>query len=387
MLRVRWRSRVRGKDVLRIKGWKETYETAASRRLVKLDWVPVKVPNRSHGLIVLKTYGKDGNAARGLYFDLIAITAQLRPEHRGNLCRSDGRPLSLRAISGHVDMRVEDVQELLGLLMSDDVGWIEEVPDPEPKAKSEGRESAQDVESETYDYNPNAGLPTTLPIDTSKPIPFGIDAEAIETTDWMRIEAGFMKAWNATKGTNEYRGKALDRDLSTAFRQRCEEQRWLEEAEKALRKFPLKCLTGGMTLKNFLGSETVGAILKGNYDFDKKSTGSSTSKPVEKTSEVIAASQRATRKATQDRDEKTAREKAYRERLAEKWGAEAGLVTVEQVKDLDAKFPAKMLLPLYHDAQKKTCPDSKRRLYVAMLHECLEMASGGKSFAETEEER
>ena len=70
---------------------------------------------------------------------------------------------------------------------------------------------------------------------------------------------------------------------------------------------------------------------------------------------------------------------------------EAGLVTVEQVKDLDAKSPAKMLLPLASRCTEKTCPDSKRRLYVAMLHECLEMASGksfgngGRAMSESEE--
>lgn len=376
--------------MLRIKGWKETYETAASRRLVKLDWVPVKVPNRSHGLIVLKTYGKDGNAARGLYFDLIAITAQLRPEHRGNLCRSDGRPLSLRAISGHVDMRVEDVEELLGLLMSDDVGWIEEVQDPQPKETGKGKDAALDMEAEIVDYNPNAGLPQTLPIDTSKPIPFGIEADAIETTDWIRIEKSFLALWNTKEGLLPA-GDALSSMNQRTFQKLCHVPGWLSTAEKAINKFPTPWHIANapqkLSIKNFLDDDQAAAAIADGGKYSKASTKESASKPVEKSADVIAASQRANRQATQDREAKTAREKAYRERLAEKWGAEAGLVTVEEVKDLDAKFPAKMLLPLYHDAQKKTCPDSKRRLYVAMLHECLEMASGGKSFAETEEER
>jgi len=365
-----------------IKSWAATFENAESRKLSSLKWYKEPTCLRSNGQMELDMLGADGLISGSVFIKLCKWTAANNPFRlRGKLCRTDGTSLSLDQIAIRVNVDPEIMSRAIAILSSPSIGWIEIVPDP---VKSAHVETEVDIEPP---YNPAidySSPPEVLPIDVTQPIPFGIETDAIQQCDWMRIEAAFLAVWNATKGTIANRAKGMHSDAQRLFATRCCEPGWLVDAATALSKFPLKCMTGAMRLQNFLAPETVSAINAGNYSFDK-SKPASLFNAVDNSKGVIESSMRATKELDAANKARKAREATYRKRLAERWGADAGLLTDKQITELDQLLPDMGLYSLYLESKKKTCRDSMRSLFTAILHECMEQQSGGKSFKETEE--
>lgn len=364
-----------------IKSWAATFENAASRKLSSLKWFAMPTEMTSHGAITLISMdGLDGWAVFGVFNRLCQFTAGYHgPQLRGKLCRSNGDPLTLPQIAKYIGADLDLLNRCVSVLASPDVGWIEIVPDP---VKSDRAEEA-DIEpphNPAIDY---ASPSEVLPIDVTQPIPFGIEVDAIQQCDWIRIEAAFLAVWNKTKGTIANRSKGMHSDAQRLFAARCCEPGWLVDAATALSKFPLKCMTGSMRLQNFLAPETVSAINAGNYSFEKAKPGSLFT-PVDNSKGVIESSMKATKELDAANKARKARYAIYRKRISDRWGADAGLLTGKDVAALDQKFPEMGLYGQYIKTTKDPCPDSMRAMYAATLHECLEQQAGGKSFKETE---
>lgn len=373
-----------------IKDWKKTFENARSRQLKRLDWIQFPAGVDSNGSIELASLEDEGLIAESVFNRLCQWTATHPPQLRGKLCRSDGRELSVNQIATHIRVKAETVRKSIELLTSPEVGWIIKREKEDPMFRSTHEE---DLDEQPTPENPalDYGTPERLPVDTSGPIPFGIEADAIEELDWLRIEAAFVAAWNTKQGL----GLLVTPQVMTAanqrvFQTRCRTPGWLALAEKAINKFPTPWHTANapqkLTLKKFMEDEEAAAAIAegGRYSGTGKDV---SAKSVDKTANTTAASQKAHESRTASDRAKTEREKLYRTKLADKWGADSGLLTDKDIADLDQKYPSYGLYGLKITGTKKNAAASMNRLYVAKLHEVMEVDSGGKSFAETEGER
>lgn len=92
--------------------------------------------------------------------------------------------------------------------------------------------------------------------------------------DLLKLEAEFVAQWNACDGVTPNRGDRLTDGRRTSFRARLKSKTWLEEAQEAMRKFPLPVSRGSPgswrpDLEWFLRPDSVTKILEGKYDWSK----------------------------------------------------------------------------------------------------------------------
>ena len=255
-------------------------------------------------------------------------------------------------------------------------------PSPPASPKEEKSERREKEEGDSHFFDPNN---EQIPFDTSKPIPWGLTAEDLNRGDMLRVEASFLARWNATPGAAKVSGVRMASESIGRFRERVHEPGWINDAEAAMAKMPLLFWKGKpMPLDALLESQHAYLIAHGDkYQWDGKRDAPA-AKPVDKSAGVTAAAQRAHEQQVALDNARIAREKAYRARLAEKWGADAGLITDKEVAALDAKHPMRGLYGALIAANKRTAKESQKRRYTAILHEVMEIDSGGLSFAETE---
>ena len=227
------------------------------------------------------------------------------------------------------------------------------------------------TDSETENNQP-LGAPSPFTLDRNQPAPFGLDHDAFDRTDWVQIEAAFVARWDATTGVIPTRQNALPHQVVRSFHDRACEPGWLVAAERALAKFPLKCLTGGMRLATFFDPETVSAILAGNYDFDPSRRPAEKHQEQDKTQEVIDSENakfRAKNAATMARKEQ-------QERLKVKWSAQASILTDAEIAELAEKHPELNLAKLKADADQPTAHRLKKIILQTALCKALELDRG-----------
>lgn len=372
-----------------IRAWKKTFENARSRPLKTLDWIQCPAGVGSNGCIELMSLGDDGVKAFGVFILLCQWTAKLPSHLRGRLCRSDGQPLCIEKLATHVRVKPESMAAALELLSTKEVGWIVKRETEDPMFRSTHDE---DLNEQPTPENPaiNYDTPERLPVDTSGPIPFGLSADVIETADMLRVEAAFLTAWHSRPGVAPVSGLKMAAATVRVFRERCFEPGWLAQAEAALKLIPPPYHVGTkklFPLKALIDDPESALLIASGSKYAWNGKKDTPSKPSDKTHGTTAASQRTHEISTASDKARTERERAYRARLAEKWGADAGLLTDKDIADLDAKQPSFGLYGLKITGTKKNAAASMTRLYVAKLHEVMEVDSGGKSFTDTEQER
>lgn len=222
-------------------------------------------------------------------------------------------------------------------------------------------------------YAGGIACPNPIVIDQDRPAPFGVDSEAYKRCDWLVIEAAFITRWNAAKGTISARCHQVPQSLVREFQERANEPGWLADAEKAIGKFPLKCLTGGMRLATFLQAETVAAILNGNYDFDPKERGTKPAEKPDTTQSVIQSEQ--AKFISESR--KAAANKEQARQIKAKWSERAEKLTDAEIRRLAGKYPGMQLTVLKQAADESGAHKMRRQILVSALCKCLELESQG----------
>lgn len=217
------------------------------------------------------------------------------------------------------------------------------------------------------------GTPNAIPYEKDKPRPFGINTTSLDMCDWIAIEFSFLTRWAKVSGTIGCRGSVLPFNMTKAFQDRCNEPGWLASAEKALKKFPLKCLSGGMRLSKFLEPETVEAILAGNYDFDPLQRTAGRVEPRnEKAQQAIADQQ----SKFQEENRAALAKKAATDKAKEKWSARAEMLTDEEIAELDRKYPESIIASLKKSADEPGAHHLRRKILISALCWCLELEHG-----------
>ena len=103
-----------------IKDWEAVYETASTRKLKHLHWVPV--PNKQDGRAYCYIMAEaDGLAILGAWLVLLEVASKMPV--RGVLADSKG-PLTVRDIAVKSRASMAGIQRALEVLSSPEIGWI-----------------------------------------------------------------------------------------------------------------------------------------------------------------------------------------------------------------------------------------------------------------------
>lgn len=111
--------------IYRIRNWDEHYECSDTKRIKTFSkYVPI--PNRMDGSGYVRLLSqKNGPALYGAWVTLVAVAS--RCHVRGTLTHGDGSALDVETISLMTRIPVEVYQELIPLLLSPKIGWMEVV--------------------------------------------------------------------------------------------------------------------------------------------------------------------------------------------------------------------------------------------------------------------
>lgn len=106
----------------KIARWNEVYETHETRKLVRLNWIPV--PNKHDGLgFRMIAAEKDSAALFGVWNLLIQVASKSDREHRGILER-DGIPLTASALSTMTGFPERAISRALTFFSQPSIGWL-----------------------------------------------------------------------------------------------------------------------------------------------------------------------------------------------------------------------------------------------------------------------
>jgi hypothetical protein len=133
----------------RIKDWAKHYETAETRKLVSMRWVPV--PNKHDGKGFRRLMRRpDGLEVFAIWILILQVAS--REEQRGLLEDQDG-PLGVQEIADKTGAPEQAIEKALQVLASKEIGWLEviestgipgdppETPGPSPeRMEGNGRE-------------------------------------------------------------------------------------------------------------------------------------------------------------------------------------------------------------------------------------------------------
>jgi len=134
-----------------IRNWDQLYENSRSRRVGKLDWVPVPNKHDGEGFCIVMAHPKAAEiyAAWTLILQVASKCSQ-----RGTLVRDDGRPHNATSLAIKTRGRAEWFTLALDLLASDDVGWLEAVENTS-KSPANSTECHPDVTRVSPEYHPS----------------------------------------------------------------------------------------------------------------------------------------------------------------------------------------------------------------------------------------
>lgn len=106
----------------RIAKWREVYETHETRKLVRLNWIPV--PNKHDGLGFRSIAAeKDGAALFGAWNLIVQVASRADREHRGTLIR-DETPLSASSLSTMTGFPAKVFERALAFFSQPSIGWL-----------------------------------------------------------------------------------------------------------------------------------------------------------------------------------------------------------------------------------------------------------------------
>jgi hypothetical protein len=105
-----------------IANWEDHYETAETRKLVRLSWVPAKVKLMDLGLKRILAE-RDGLAILGCWSLLLQMAAAGRYKVRGKLT-SAGSPLTCADMAFLVARRPAEFERAISFLSQPHIGWI-----------------------------------------------------------------------------------------------------------------------------------------------------------------------------------------------------------------------------------------------------------------------
>jgi hypothetical protein len=122
--------RERKRRCLRVTGWEDRFENNRSRALKHLGWVPI--PNQLDDHTYLQIAGREnGSALFGAWVVCVLTASRCLP--RGYLVRSGGVPHDAESLALVSRLPVALFAEAIPLFK--EVGWLEEVPLPEPSSQ------------------------------------------------------------------------------------------------------------------------------------------------------------------------------------------------------------------------------------------------------------
>lgn len=113
----------------RIRDWDKHYETAETRKLKRLSWIPCPIKYDGTGYCLLMSQ-QNGPAIFGCFLALAEVAGN-SPARTGDLQRSDGRPHTPASLAIILRMPEALIRETLTVLSSGEIDWIEQVPPAE----------------------------------------------------------------------------------------------------------------------------------------------------------------------------------------------------------------------------------------------------------------
>ena len=109
-----------GLPIYRIRAWDTTFETAQSRRVETLRWMPIPIDHDGDGYTEL-TEMKDAASHYGCWIATATVAARCNP--RGVLIRRDGRPHTPQTIARITRLGVRAMRSAWEAFIS--LGWLE----------------------------------------------------------------------------------------------------------------------------------------------------------------------------------------------------------------------------------------------------------------------
>lgn len=334
--------------------------------------------------------------ARAVWFSLLLVMHEA--PQRGYLSLVDSEPMTERQLSNLTRIPLDELSvamtelEESGVYSRDENGVIysrrmlrEE--ERRTEASQTGKKGGRPKRHDTTDTNTEPvqfDAPTKFPTVDGDRQPFGIERDALETGDILRIEAAFLAAWNGSQKVIKS-GAICGSRLEREFWVRVSEPGWLTIAEQSL---SVQRTDGGsLRLSKFLDGETPQAIIAGNYSFSSQPKSRKRTESDDKPTRVIEAACQAHRQSEVKRSRLIELEKQYRQQLDDKWLADVVSITPEMLERLDRQFPDMSLKVLEKNASAKTAHERQRKLYRSVLCEALERDDGGLSCHEWCEQR
>jgi hypothetical protein len=125
----------------RIREWSVHYETAESRRLKTMSWVPTPTKHDGRGIRRVMRHDPTG-AIYGAWCLIVQVAAKC--PIRGTLADTDG-PLSAIDIADKTGLDERSVQAAIDVCLSNDIKWLEIVPQHEPAATDATQQSNGDA--------------------------------------------------------------------------------------------------------------------------------------------------------------------------------------------------------------------------------------------------
>lgn len=266
--------------VYEIARWRETFETADSRKHKSLQWVSMPIDRQSNGYqSMIDHFGDESPAIYGAWCALVSIAAGCH--RRGVLATSKGEPISIHRIARMAHMPCDPFEKLFDWAVRDDVNWLVT--------------SCQSIDDRSSTRLPNITLPNTTEQSTARAESASLFEETPESdqqlTDHDSDVRSFCEWWNTLQacglvscGINNvdepsravkagWNRVKKDRDLRVLIEQRDEiehELRASSFAKKATWLRPEKLLGG----KNRDGEWIVKKLLEGGFRDETQHVGS-----------------------------------------------------------------------------------------------------------------
>lgn len=118
------------KKALTIKKWNDTFECSHSRKRDSLVWFQCPTGTESTGLIYLRKK-ENGLKALGIFLLLLQLHSTNTNKSlriNGQLCRSNGEPLSNEIIADKLRIDEKDLKEAIDILINSNIGWLSYEP-------------------------------------------------------------------------------------------------------------------------------------------------------------------------------------------------------------------------------------------------------------------
>jgi len=189
-------------STLAIAKWNEVFENSNSRKLKRMEWVPMPtdlIGSTGYNLM-LDEFESDAPAMYGTWSALVAIASQCNV--RGTLADGQGNPLKISHLSRKSGFPAESFERLINWATTKEVSWL--------------------VSTENDDPPPISHQSPTKPGDLSSDFPAG--REKLRATRQDSTEQGITKQETTTtdkteKGAGERRSSVVDR-IDSEFEER-----------------------------------------------------------------------------------------------------------------------------------------------------------------------